>query len=98
MQHNAAFHQDLHCFLRLKLPSGTEMHHNLENYSCNTLKYTMPILILSICMGKSIRIQRDKYQTSGACGQHEHLMEAFFPYAIVPKSHVLAHLLIVHGF
>ena len=23
MQHNAAFHQDLHCLLRLKQPSGT---------------------------------------------------------------------------
>ena len=31
MQHNAAFHQCLHCFLILKQPSGTEMHHNLEN-------------------------------------------------------------------
>ena len=27
MQHNAAFHQGLHCLLRLKQPSGTEMHH-----------------------------------------------------------------------
>ena len=30
MQHNAAFHQDLNCLLRLKQPSGTEIHHNLE--------------------------------------------------------------------
>ena len=27
MQHNAAFHQGLHCLLRSKEPSGTEMHH-----------------------------------------------------------------------
>ena len=31
MQHNAAFHLGLHCFLRLKQPSGTEIHNNLEN-------------------------------------------------------------------
>ena len=31
MQHDAAFHQGLHCLLRLKQPSGTEIHHNLEN-------------------------------------------------------------------
>ena len=31
MQHNAAFHQGLHCLLGLKQPSGTEIHHILEN-------------------------------------------------------------------
>ena len=31
MQHNAAFHQGLHCLLRLKQPSVTEKHHNIEN-------------------------------------------------------------------
>ena len=30
MQHNAAFHQGLHCLLRLKQPSGTEYTINLE--------------------------------------------------------------------
>ena len=29
MQHNTAFQQGLHCLLRLKQPSGTEIHHNL---------------------------------------------------------------------
>ena len=60
MQHNAAFHQGLHCLLRLKQPSGTEIHHNLENSTFVPFKYTMgsPINIVSICMGKSIRIQR----------------------------------------
>ena len=38
MQHNAAFHQGLHYLLRLKQPSGTEIHHNLENFTCNTFK------------------------------------------------------------
>ena len=33
MQHNAAFHQVLHCLLRLKQPSGTEIHHDLETSS-----------------------------------------------------------------
>ena len=55
MQHNAAFHQDLHCLLSLKQSSGTEIHHNLENYTSDPLKYTMgsPILIVSICIRKS---------------------------------------------
>ena len=56
------FHQGLNCLLGLKQPSGTQLHHNLENSTCDPLKYTMgsPILIVSICMGKSIRIQRVK--------------------------------------
>ena len=42
----------LHYLLRLKQPSGTEIHRNSENSTCNPLKYTMgnPILIVSICM------------------------------------------------
>ena len=37
-------------------------HQNLENATCGPLKYTMgsPILIVSICMGESIRIKRVK--------------------------------------
>ena len=60
MQHNTAFHQGLHYLLRLRQPSGTEIHHNLESSTCAPFKYTKgsPILIISICMGKSIRIQR----------------------------------------
>ena len=41
MQYNAAFHQGLHCFLRLKQPSVTEIHHN-----CGPLhvsKYTIGV-------------------------------------------------------
>ena len=30
MQHGAAFHLGLHCLLRLKQHSGTEIHHNLK--------------------------------------------------------------------
>ena len=48
MQHNVAFHQGLHCSLRLKQPSGTEIHHNLENSICDLLKYTMGSLILIV--------------------------------------------------
>ena len=57
MQHNAAFHQGLHCLLRLKQTSGTKIYHN-----CDPLKHKMgnPILIVSISMGKSIRIKRVK--------------------------------------
>ena len=48
MQQNAAFHQGLHCLLRLKQPSGMEIHHNLENSTCDLLNFKMdhPILIL----------------------------------------------------
>ena len=60
MKHNAVFHQDLHCLLRLKQSSGTEIHHNSESSTCDPLEYKMgnPLLFVSICMGKSIRIQR----------------------------------------
>ena len=64
MQHiyHAAFHQGLHCLLKLKQPSATEVLLNLENSTCHPLKFTMgtPILIVSVCMGKSVRIQRVK--------------------------------------
>ena len=30
MPHNAAFHQGLHCLLRLKHSLNTEAHHNLK--------------------------------------------------------------------
>ena len=58
MQLNAVFHQRLHCFLRLKQLSVTEIHHYLENSTCNPLNYTMgsPILIVSIHTRKSIRM------------------------------------------
>ena len=56
MQHKAAFQRGLHCLLKLKQPSVTEIHHHLETF---TLRSTLAnsILILSICMGKSIRIR-----------------------------------------
>ena len=49
---NAAFHQRLHCLLRLTQHSGTEIHHNLETLTCDPIKYKMgnPILIVSINM------------------------------------------------
>ena len=51
MQHNAAFHQDLHCLLLLKQPSGTVIRQNLEKSTCDPLKCTMgsSILIILIC-------------------------------------------------
>ena len=66
MQHYAAFHHDLHCLLILKQSSWKEIHHYLENSTRNPLEFTMgsPILIVSICFGKSIRIQRVKYLQS----------------------------------
>ena len=35
MQHSAAFYQGLHCLLKLKQPSGTEIHHNVETSTCD---------------------------------------------------------------
>ena len=60
MQHDAAFHQGLHCLLRLKQPLGTVMHLNLKNATHDPLKYKIesPIRVMSMCMGKSTRIQR----------------------------------------
>ena len=51
MQHNAAFHQGMHCLLRLKQFSGTEKYQKLENSTSDPLNSTMssPILIVSIC-------------------------------------------------
>ena len=48
MQHNAAFHQGLHCLLCLKQCSETEIQHNLVTFTCDPLKYTMGSLILTI--------------------------------------------------
>ena len=38
MQHNAAFHLSLHCLLRLKQPSRTDIHHK-ENSTCDPLTH-----------------------------------------------------------
>ena len=56
MQHNAAFHQGLHCSLLSKQSSWTEVRHNLQNSTRDPLKYKMdsPILIVSIHMGNPL--------------------------------------------
>ena len=63
MQHNAAFRHGLHCLLRLKQFSGKEIYNSLEISTFDPFKYTSgsPIFTASICMGKSIRIQRVNY-------------------------------------
>ena len=60
MQHNAAFHQDLHCLLRLKQSSGTEIHYNLDISTHDPLNYTMdsPLHFVSIRRGIFLRMQR----------------------------------------
>ena len=70
MSHKAAFHQGLHCFLRLKQPSGTEIHHNLETSTSDPLNYKMynSILIVSIYVRKSIKGL--KYMFGGAGRKH----------------------------
>ena len=44
MQHIAAFHQGLHCLLRLKQPPGTEIHPDLDNPTSDPLstQWTVP--------------------------------------------------------
>ena len=63
MRLNAAFYQGLCCLLRLKQFSGKETYNSLVISTFDTLKYIMgsPIFTASICMGKSIRIQRVNY-------------------------------------
>ena len=38
MKHNAAFHQCLHCLLKIKQPSGTQIHYALEAFTCDPLE------------------------------------------------------------
>ena len=45
MQHYAAFHQGLHCLLRLKQPSGTEIHHN-------SYRIFLPLVTLKVHNGQ----------------------------------------------
>ena len=41
MLQNAAFYQSMHFMLTLKKTSGTEIKHNLENSTCDPLKFTV---------------------------------------------------------
>ena len=46
MQNNAAFHQGLHCLLKLKQSSGTEIHHTnfVDNrYQMITIAHLEPL-------------------------------------------------------
>ena len=54
----AVFHQGLHCLLRLKQSLWKEVHYFNKILTSNPLKYKTDnsILIVSICMGKSIKI------------------------------------------
>ena len=55
MQHHAAFHQGLHCLLRLKQPSGTEIHHNLENSIVTpySTQWEVPYLLFQYVWGNA---------------------------------------------
>ena len=62
IQHYAAFLQRMHCLLRLnKQPSGTEKHHNLEYFTCDTLKCTMGNQFYTYCINMLSRIQKVAY-------------------------------------
>ena len=43
MPHNAAFHQGLHCLLRLKLPSENVIQFELEIVACDPSIYTIEL-------------------------------------------------------
>ena len=69
MQHNAAFHQGLHCLLRLKQSLGTEIHHKFENYICEPFKLqngqSHTYCVKSVCANSSAYKGKrtcDKYQ------------------------------------
>ena len=69
--------------IRLKQPSGTEIRHNTEKFTCDPLKYTMcsPILMVSICMGKSIRIQKGEVLTRFLLCNINFGLETFSPFS-----------------
>ena len=60
MQHYAAFHQSLHCLLKLKQPLGAEKHHTLEMSTVDCLEYTTgsPHTYCINMYGNITRIQR----------------------------------------
>ena len=62
MQHNAAFHQDRHCLLRLKQSSEKEIQFLLEIITCDALIDTTnhSKFIVSNGAEEPIRIQRVK--------------------------------------
>ena len=70
MQHNAAFHQGLHCLLRLIQSSGAEVHDQLENTICDPFKYIMDDLnsykpLVPLCyIGKQCRTRLDATECS----------------------------------
>ena len=47
MQYNDAFYQGLHCLLRFKQPSGTEIYHNLESstWTPSKAQWAVPYLL-----------------------------------------------------
>ena len=58
MQHNAAFHQGLHCMLRLNNLQGQKYIIIYKFYLWPLeLLNGSPMLIVAICIGKSVRIQ-----------------------------------------
>ena len=85
---HVAFHQGLHYLLRLKQTSGKDVHHNLENSTCDLLKYKtgIPILIVSICMGQMVKIyERGLWKTFTGLGKEM----LFKVYLNTPGSKIL---------
>ena len=103
MQHNVAFHQGLHCLLRLKQPLGAEMHHNLKSSTFDPLKHTIgsPMLILSydVESGSEItqcnKIDKPLLLHKKSCLT---LLTAMFQPAKTTCINQAIHVLLMHGF
>ena len=56
MQYNAAFHQGLHCLLRLKQSSENEIHHKLTLSIKDPLKYESRVCLYEKSIRKKLKL------------------------------------------
>ena len=80
MPHNAAFHQGLHCLLRLKQSSGKEIQSYFEIITCDPLISTMdyPKFIVSYQVAESISIQRVIYETKRVVSDEKKILTYYY--------------------
>ena len=50
IEHNTAFHHGLHCLLRLKQPSGTDIHNKIGPVTQKKIQCKIAIIFLSISL------------------------------------------------
>ena len=56
MQHNASFHLGLHCLLRLKQPSGTEIYRNFLPVTPQYTRWTIPTKFYNVALWKILLV------------------------------------------